>query len=143
MRLQTPIFLNLLLIFFLLVGCASTQKKDFDETLTALGVDQQVIISMAEAGDHYAQSYLGVMYESGEGVPVSYSKAKKWHKKAAEQGNPQSQLLLAIMYETGKGGPVNLNKAIKWYAKAAEQGLDDARRLLAGLCQNSKASDCY
>lgn len=142
MRLLTSICLNLLLIFFLLAGCATTQKKDLHVSLKALGVDQQLIISMAEAGDADAQAYLGIMYESGEGVPVSYSNAKKWHKKAAEQGHPQAQFFLARMYEEGKGGPVNLNKAIKWYIKAAEQGHEGALLLLADLCYRTNNIRC-
>ena len=34
--------------------------------------------SLAERGDAYAQNYLGIMYQAGQGVPLDYVQAYKW-----------------------------------------------------------------
>ena len=42
----------------------------------------------ADQGDAVAQSFLGFMYEDGQGMPKNLSEAKKWYQKAADQGDP-------------------------------------------------------
>ncbi|MFA4871976.1 MAG: SEL1-like repeat protein [Patescibacteria group bacterium] len=76
----------------------------------------------AEQGDATAQKNLGIMYESGQGVPKDYAKAVEWFQKAAEQGNPHAQLNLGNMYYNGQGVSRDYVKAVEWYRKAAEQG---------------------
>ena len=39
---------------------------------------------LAEAGNAYAQSNLGVMYFKGNGVPKDYAEAVKWWRLAAD-----------------------------------------------------------
>jgi TPR repeat protein len=75
----------------------------------------------AEQGDAIAQSNLGSMYGTGDGVPKDSSEAVKWYRKAAEQGNAGGQFNLGFMYATGEGVPLDFAKAMKWYRKAAEQ----------------------
>ncbi len=41
----------------------------------------------ATSGHDVAQCVLGMMYESGKGVPQDYTQAAAWFRKAAEQGN--------------------------------------------------------
>jgi|TARA_B110000908_G_scaffold154348_1_gene191585 hypothetical protein len=41
---------------------------------------------IAEQGDAYVQNNLGLIYDSGEGVPENDKTAVKWYTKAAEQG---------------------------------------------------------
>src|SRR5690242_20971984 len=53
---------------------------------------------LAEQGDADAQFRLGVMYESGQGVPRSDAEAIKWYRKAAEQDDAVAQFNLGIMY---------------------------------------------
>ena len=48
----------------------------------------------AEQGDPAAQFNLGVLYETGQGVPQNYAEAVKWYHAAAEQGEPQAQFNL-------------------------------------------------
>src|SRR6188768_1068901 len=59
----------------------------------------------AEQGDATAQYNLGVMYDTGKGVPQDYPEARKWFLKAAEQGHSDAQYNLGVMYDTGKGVP--------------------------------------
>jgi TPR repeat protein len=75
----------------------------------------------AAKGDALAQYNLGIMYDTGQGVPEDYATAAMWYTKAAEQGDARAQYNLGIMYNTGQGVPENDATAAKWYTKAAEQ----------------------
>ena len=87
----------------------------------------------AEQGDPAAQFNLGVLYETGQGVPQNYAEAVKWYHAAAEQGEPQAQFNLGVFYETGQVVPQNYEEAVKWYRLAAEQECAPAQCNL-GLC---------
>ncbi|MDP5014028.1 MAG: sel1 repeat family protein [Opitutales bacterium] len=91
------------------------------------GCGEPDIRSKAEAGDPNAQSNLGVMYYSGEGVPKDSAEALKWFRKAADQGHAPAQLHLAHMYAKGEGVPKDEAEAYAWYNLAAESH-DDARK---------------
>ena len=58
---------------------------------------------LAEQGDADAQYNLGVMHDTGQGVPQDYKTAVKWFRLAAEQGNAAAQNNLGVMYEEGQG----------------------------------------
>lgn len=78
----------------------------------------------AEAGDAEAQFNLGVIYDSGDGVPQDYQEAAKWFSMAAEQGLAVAQHNLALMYARGEGVPLDYVLAYKWCNLAASQGYD-------------------
>lgn len=99
----------------------------------------------AEGGDAYAQYVLGMMCNSGQGVPRNYRKALKWLFKAAEQ-DVDLQYTLGMMYYTGKeilqdykeafnwmkhneGKDILPDhiKAFEWFMKAAQQGYVEAQ----------------
>ena len=75
----------------------------------------------AESGDAYSQLYLGLMYESGEGVTQDYEQAVYWYSKSAEQGDGNAQFNLALLYESGEDVTQGYKKAFYWYSKSAEQ----------------------
>ncbi len=77
---------------------------------------------LAEQGHARAQSNLGVMYESGQGVLQNYKTAVKWYSLAAEQGHARAQFNLGVMYHKGQGVPQDYKTAKKWFSLAAEQG---------------------
>ena len=81
--------------------------------------------SLAEQGDADAQFHLGLMYESGQGVPPNDAEAIKWYRKAAEQDDAVAQFNLGIMY--AKGGSPNHAEAALWYRLAADHGLAGAQ----------------
>jgi len=81
--------------------------------------------SLAEKGDADAQFQLGVMYESGQGVPPNDADAIKWYRKAAEQDDAVAQFNLSVMY--AKGGSPNHAEAALWYRLAADYGLAGAQ----------------
>ena len=55
--------------------------------------------SKAEQGLAATQHKLGVMYETGKGVPVDDTQAATWYRKAADQGHPSAQFSLGLMYQ--------------------------------------------
>ncbi|MGE5189811.1 MAG: tetratricopeptide repeat protein [Gemmatimonadota bacterium] len=80
----------------------------------------------AEQGDAAAQTLVGNMHVTGQGVPRDYAEAAKWYRKAADQGNAEAQYNLGMMYANGQGVPRDCAEAAAWYRKAADQGNADA-----------------
>ncbi|MBT5378797.1 MAG: trypsin-like serine protease, partial [Opitutae bacterium] len=83
----------------------------------------------AEQGYAAAQTNLGGMYYSGEGVRQDFKEAAKWLMKAAVQGNPSSQALLGLMYTIGKGVSQDVLLAYAWSNLAAASGDETAKAL--------------
>jgi len=77
---------------------------------------------LAGQGNDSAQTNLGFMYESGQGVPQDYAEAAKWYRLAAEQGYADAQYNLGQMYRKGEGVPQDYAEAVRLYRLAAEQG---------------------
>jgi TPR repeat protein len=101
-------------------AAAAYDKKDY---VTAL----RLYRPLAEQGDAKAQTYLGIMYDAGHGVPQDDAEAVKWWRKAAEQGNALAEMALGRAYRFGLGVQRDDAEAVKWWRKAAEQ--DDAGAL--------------
>ena len=85
------------------------------------------ILRQADQGNASAQSYLGFMYEIGEGVSKNEAEAMKWYRLAADQGEAVAQINLGRMYADGRGVPENDTEAVKWFRLAADQGVADAQ----------------
>lgn len=117
----------------------------------------------AEQGVAEAQSMLGAMYNTGNGVSLDHKEAAKWFRLAAQQGEAGGQDGLGLAYEEGAGVSQDYVRAYMWYALAAASGdpYADAfaqhrdkiaskmtaaqiaeARTLAGKCQASKFKDC-
>lgn len=77
---------------------------------------------LAEQGDASAQSNLGVMYKSGDGVTQDYVQAIKWYRLAAEQGHAKAQNNLGLMYYKGEGVIQDNVYAHMWYNIADSLG---------------------
>ena len=92
----------------------------------------------AKQGNVLAQSFLGVMYAYGEGVPKNDREAVKWFRLAANQGFAPAQFLLGAMYDKGEGVPENYREAVKWYRLAAEQEWAIAQYNLGLMYANGK-----
>ena len=75
---------------------AASKKSDY---ATAL----RLFRPLAEKGNVVAQSALGFMYETSEGVPQDYAEAAKWYRLAAAQGDAFAQTRLGYMYDIGVG----------------------------------------
>jgi hypothetical protein len=79
---------------------------------------------LAEGGDAYAQTILGVMYDEGQGVRQDYKTAVKWYKLAAEQGDALAQGNLGAMYAFGRSVLKDYLYAHMWSNIAATNGHD-------------------
>ena len=80
----------------------------------------------AEQGNVKAQSNLGVMYESGQGVAQDYKEAAKWYGLAAEQGMAQAQFNLGVMYGNGRGFSKDYVMAHMYWNIAGASGYEGA-----------------
>ena len=76
----------------------------------------------AEQGNAQAQFGVGIGYSNGFGVPLDYSKAAAWYRRAAEQGHADAQVSIGSVYLTGQGVKQDSVEAVAWFRRAAEQG---------------------
>lgn len=110
------------------------ERKDF---ATAVAIWRP----LAEQGNAEAQTLLGAMYWSGEGVPRDHAEAAKWYLRAAQQGYARAQNDIGFMYGFGEGVPPRDDvKAYKWislaimrYTAKNRNRLDQAIKDLATL----------
>lgn len=77
---------------------------------------------LADQGNATAQSSLGFMYATGQGVPLNHAEAAKWYRLAADQGRAPAQYNLGRMYAKGEGVTRDAVEAVKWWRAASEQG---------------------
>ena len=96
-------------------GFAAYERGDYDTAFKELK-------PLAEQGDTDAQHSLGVMYDTGQGVPQDYKEAATWYRKAAEQGYAPAQYNLGAMYANGEGVPPDDVLAYMWFSLARTQG---------------------
>jgi len=78
---------------------------------------------VAERGDATAETEVGFMYATGQGVPTDHQEAVKWFRKAAAQGDAHAQRDLGLAYFRGEGVAQDYKEAANWFRKSAEQGL--------------------
>ncbi len=102
-------------------GVAAYERGDYATALSELR-------PLAEAGRADAQTYIGVMYYVGQGVPRDHAEAMKWFRKAANQGAAVAQDNLGIMYGAGEGVPRDHVRAHMWSSLSAAQGNKDAAK---------------
>ena len=92
----------------------------------------------ADQGNAGAQKKLGVLYQTGLGVPKDLTKAAELYQKAADRGNAGAQNDLGVLYQTGQGVPEDLTKAAELYQKAADKGNTYAQNNLGWLYENGQ-----
>lgn len=90
----------------------------------------------ALAGDPQAALYLGVMYDTGQGVGQDYGQALAWYQRAAEAGSASGMFNVGVMYDAGRGVARDPAEAARWYARAAAKGYGRAEYNLALLYQS-------
>lgn len=78
---------------------------------------------LAVRGDMIAQYNLGVLYDSGLGLPVDKARAMLWYRKSADQGFAQAQNNLGRIYYMGDGVAPDYAIAAGYLRRAAEQGI--------------------
>lgn len=77
---------------------------------------------LANNGHIVAQSYLGLIYEKGQGVTQNYELAAQWYQKAANQQLAFVQRNLELAHSNSQNVPQNSEDAVIWFQKAAEKG---------------------
>jgi TPR repeat protein len=110
-------------------GLAAAERGDY-------ATARELWRPLAEQGNAPAQFNLGLMYQSGIGVPRDYATAVKWFQSAAERGDARAQYNLGLMYGNGDGVPQGYALADMWITLAAAQGNKDAIRLRDLLAQS-------
>ena len=113
-----------------------TPTPDKQATTAVSAPDFAAMKKDAESGDATAQFNLGVMYQSGQGVPQDYADAMKWYRLAADQGDEDAQNNLGVMYAKGQGVPQDYAEAVKWFRLAADQGHAWAQDSLGVMYKN-------
>ena len=81
---------------------------------------------LAEAGDPDAQYNLGILHDTGQGVPQDYREAARWYGMAGEQNHASALYNLGLLHFEGKGVERDEVKAIGLYREAARYGDADA-----------------
>lgn len=76
----------------------------------------------ADAGLRHCQWRLGVMLDTGDGIPISLDEAFSYLSASAQQDYPRAHSSLGLMYATGRGTPVDHNKSMDSYRTAARLG---------------------
>ena len=119
---------KLLISFALIVASIAAQAQSLEERMrTAAGAyehkDYATAIAiwrpLAEQGNAEAQTLLGAMYWSGDGLPRNHAEAAKWYLRAAQQGYARAQNDIGFMYGFGEGIPPRDDvQAYKWISLA-------------------------
>lgn len=73
----------------------------------------------AQAGDARAARFLGVMYDTGEGVRQDPVEALQWYRRAADLGDRVGMFNVAVSCDAGTAGRQDKAEAAQWYARAA------------------------
>ena len=115
-------------------GCADTEQSALCETLPDES-SLEDLRTCAKLGNAAAQSRLGYMHETGNGVPEDDVEAVRWYRLAAEGGDAESQYNLGRMYYIGTGVPEDRVVGYMWYNLSAGQGywLADMEKDIAEL----------
>lgn len=93
---------------------------------------------LADEGNVFAQTAMGMMYQTGKGVPQDLTEALRWYRLAAYQGDANAQFNLGVMYSNGQDVAQNYKEAMKWYRLAAYQGNADAQFAIGGMYLNAE-----
>ena len=122
-----PIARFLTVLALLSICPASPAMADFKKGMSAYEAGDYATAlkewrPLAEKGNTDAQYGLGLIYDSGKGVPQNNAEAVRWYRMAAEQGDADAQSSLGFLYAKGQGVPQDLVQAHLWLYLAAAQG---------------------
>ena len=122
----------------LLAAPAQAAPERYAEGLKAYRAGQhgkayRTLLPLARKNDARAMYLIGVMYDSGQGVPQDDETAAGWLEGAARRGNAPAQYLFARRQIEGRGTVKNRDGAIKQLSAAAAQGHQEAIALLLRL----------
>lgn len=73
--------------------------------------------SLADQNDTRARGMIGIMYETGHGVPQDHNKALEWYAKACEDKTGLAEALIGMSYSGWYDSQENKDEATKWFKK--------------------------
>lgn len=118
-----------------LAASAAADMADAD-ALYGSGRFEEAFAAYAEqASDQNGMAMLRMaqMFEAGEGVAASRTRALTWYRRAAAHDVPEAHFRIGQMYETGIGVPRNYAEAVRAYREAADLGHAGGLIALANL----------
>lgn len=127
MRKKAIIFCTTLLALNPFVQIALAQAHSYSPAQV------QQMRHLAEQGEGFAQSALGVLYLKGDSVPQNYTEAHKWLERAALQGEELAQFQLGVLHYRGQGTPQNNAEALRWFGKSCAAGLSEGCTMYSKL----------
>jgi hypothetical protein len=93
-----------------------------------------VWLPLAQQGNAQAQTFVGEIFEKGQGAAPDYTSASQWYRKASEQNYARAQINLGHLYEKGLGVSKDSLAALNLYRKAA--GIEDMITLSTGASES-------
>lgn len=94
---------------------------------------RRFFMQAAESGSDRAMSYLGWIYETGQGVTADGARAAYWYARAVDAGAMDYAVKLGWMYLAGEGVPRDRQQAESWFKRAIDAGHAKARTALASV----------
>ncbi len=88
---------------------------------------------LAKEQDGMAMLRMAQMFEAGEGVAASNTRALTWYRRAAAHDVAEAHFRIGEMYETGTAVPRDYSAAVRAYQAAADLGHTEALIRLANL----------
>jgi TPR repeat protein len=125
-------------VLFLAAPCSSSAVSGTDKAVEAMQKgDFKTALGdlrpLAAKGDPNAQFLLGMLYDSGKGVPQDQAAAASWYRKAAEQKHLVAQLYLGVLCYSGEGVKQDYAEAARWFRAPAESGNNQAQFYLGSM----------
>ncbi len=120
----------------LFIQIASAGKPaEAAESQVSGGMSAAQYLELAQKGETSAMNHLGMLYDTGNGVPKDRALAIYWFNQAAQQGDETSLWILGSAYNDGNGVPISQILAYVFYDLAVRQGasLEGPPRLLRDL----------
>jgi TPR repeat protein len=110
---------RIILIAILTFFAAPVSADDLNDGFVKLSEDKpeeaiKLWAPLAESGDKVAQASLGLLYQTGQGVPQDQLRAVQLFKRSARQGYPFAFTALANSYYEGLGVQKSSKKALHW-----------------------------
>lgn len=104
---------------------------------------------LANRGDGWAQYYMGLIYEAGQGVPQDDRAALAWYLKAANSrqrfvegskliGHPDAKFRAGLFHYLGRGTEPDLYKAFNLWSSAGGRGHAEALYNLGVLSETTE-----
>ena len=121
------------------------KKMSYGCFLSKIGLKKKAFLifkDMAKKGNPHAQFNLGVIFETGAGVPKSAEDATYWYERSAVSGCAEAQIKCTCAFFLGTGTERNFEKALRWSKEASKQG-ESVAQTLCGILMLCRAKSLF